>query len=73
VAREARGDEPAPLWNEAADYGSGYDTYRVGGGERDIPIVVLERAQAGRAPARDEQRHQRPHREHRRADPDRRD
>src|SRR5215207_1158784 len=54
VAREARGDERARLWDEAVDYYSGYDTYRVRAGEREIPIVVLERAQAGRAPARDE-------------------
>jgi deazaflavin-dependent oxidoreductase (nitroreductase family) len=54
VAREARGDERARLWDEAVDYYSGYDTHRVRGGEREIPIVALERAQAGRAPAGDE-------------------
>jgi hypothetical protein len=54
AAREARADERARLWDEAVDYYSGYDTYRVRAGEREISIVVLERAQAGRAPARGE-------------------
>lgn len=46
VAREASGDERGRLWDEAVDYYSGYDTYRVRAGERQIPIVVLERVQA---------------------------
>ena len=44
VAREAHGDERGRLWDEAVDYYSGYETYRVRAGEREIPIVVLERA-----------------------------
>jgi deazaflavin-dependent oxidoreductase (nitroreductase family) len=43
VAREAHGDERGRLWAEAVDYYSGYDTYRVRAGDREIPIVVLER------------------------------
>jgi deazaflavin-dependent oxidoreductase (nitroreductase family) len=45
VAREATGAERARLWDEAVDYYAGYDTYRVRAGEREIPIVVLERAE----------------------------
>jgi deazaflavin-dependent oxidoreductase (nitroreductase family) len=44
VAREAEGDERARLWDEAVDYYAGYATYKVRAGEREIPIVVLERA-----------------------------
>jgi deazaflavin-dependent oxidoreductase (nitroreductase family) len=44
VAREAEGDERARLWDEAVDYYSGYATYEVRAGKREIPIVVLERA-----------------------------
>lgn len=44
VAREADGDERARLWDEAADYYAGYETYRVRAGERTIPVVVLEPA-----------------------------
>ncbi len=44
VAREAEGDERGRLWNEAVDYYSGYATYEVRAGKRQIPVVVLERA-----------------------------
>jgi deazaflavin-dependent oxidoreductase (nitroreductase family) len=44
VAREAEGDERARLWEEAVDYYAGYAEYKVRAGEREIPIVVLERA-----------------------------
>ena len=44
VAREAQGDERGRLWDEAVDYYSGYATYKVRAGKREIPIVVLERA-----------------------------
>ena len=44
VAREAQGDERGRLWDEAVDYYAGYATYKVRAGEREIPIVVLERA-----------------------------
>jgi F420H(2)-dependent quinone reductase len=50
-AREALGAERARLWDEAVDYYTGYDTYWVRAGEREIPIVVLERVEGGRAPA----------------------
>jgi deazaflavin-dependent oxidoreductase (nitroreductase family) len=43
IAREAHGDERARLWDEAVDYYSGYATYKVRAGKREIPIVVLER------------------------------
>ena len=46
VAREAQGDERSRLWDEAVDYYAGYDTYQVRAGEREIPIVVLERVNA---------------------------
>jgi deazaflavin-dependent oxidoreductase (nitroreductase family) len=48
VAPEARGDERGRLWDDAVDYYAGYDTYRVRAGEREIPIVVLERVEGGR-------------------------
>jgi F420H(2)-dependent quinone reductase len=44
VAREAQGDERGRLWDEAVDYYAGYATYKIRAGEREIPIVVLERA-----------------------------
>lgn len=44
VAREATGYERARLWDEVVDYYSGYETYRVRAGSREIPIVVLEPA-----------------------------
>jgi deazaflavin-dependent oxidoreductase (nitroreductase family) len=44
IAREAQGDERGRLWDEAVDYYAGYATYKVRAGEREIPIVVLERA-----------------------------
>ena len=44
VAREAKGDERGRLWAEAVDYHAGYATYKIRAGEREIPIVVLERA-----------------------------
>ena len=44
VAREAEGDERGRLWDEAVDYYAGYAEYKVRAGEREIPIVVLERA-----------------------------
>jgi deazaflavin-dependent oxidoreductase (nitroreductase family) len=44
IAREAQGDERGRLWCEAVDYYAGYATYKVRAGEREIPIVVLERA-----------------------------
>jgi deazaflavin-dependent oxidoreductase (nitroreductase family) len=44
LAREAEGDERDRLWDEAVDYYSGYATYEVRAGERQIPVVVLERA-----------------------------
>jgi deazaflavin-dependent oxidoreductase (nitroreductase family) len=47
VAREASGAERARLWDEAVDHYAGYDTYRVRAGEREIPIVVLERVALG--------------------------
>jgi deazaflavin-dependent oxidoreductase (nitroreductase family) len=44
VAREAHGDERARLWDEAVDYYAGYATYEIRAGDREIPVVVLERA-----------------------------
>jgi deazaflavin-dependent oxidoreductase (nitroreductase family) len=44
IAREAQGDERGRLWDEAVDYYAGYATYKIRAGEREIPIVVLERA-----------------------------
>jgi deazaflavin-dependent oxidoreductase (nitroreductase family) len=43
IAREAQGDERGRLWDEAVDYYAGYATYKIRAGEREIPIVVLER------------------------------
>ena len=43
VAREADGDERARLWDDAVDYYAGYATYEVRAGDREIPVVVLDR------------------------------
>ena len=48
IAREAGGDERARLWDEAVDYYAGYDTSLLRAGEREIPVVVLERVEGGR-------------------------
>jgi deazaflavin-dependent oxidoreductase (nitroreductase family) len=44
VAREAEGEERDRLWDEACDYYAGYQTYQGRAGNRQIPVVVLERA-----------------------------
>ena len=43
-AREAEGDERSRLWQLAADYYPGYDTYQERAGGRRIPVMVLEPA-----------------------------
>jgi deazaflavin-dependent oxidoreductase (nitroreductase family) len=43
-AREVDGDERARLWQLAADYYPGYDTYQQRTGGRRIPVMVLEPA-----------------------------
>ena len=83
VAREAEGDERSRLWAEAVDYYDGFATYQGRTDGRRIPVVVLDRRLAAprppragapaAAPSRHQQRHQRPDRQHRRADPHGRD
>jgi deazaflavin-dependent oxidoreductase (nitroreductase family) len=46
VAREAQGEERERLWRIATAVYSGYDTYAARAGERRIPVMILERAQA---------------------------
>ena len=47
-AHEAQGDERTRLWSLANELYPGYDTYQGRAGERRIPVLVLEPAQAGR-------------------------
>ena len=70
VAREAEGDERSRLWAEAVDYYDGFASYQGRTDGRRIPVVVLG---TRRLTAGHEQRHQRSRREHRHADPHRRD
>jgi deazaflavin-dependent oxidoreductase (nitroreductase family) len=47
VARVAEGEERSRLWAEAVDLYDGYSTYAERTGGRVIPVVVLERSDAG--------------------------
>ena len=42
-ARVATGDERARMWAQMAEIYPPYDDYQVAAGEREIPVVILER------------------------------